>query len=77
MRSADHTKIHNDTSYPDETEFTLLVYLNPDWEQNNYGETTFFESDSDDTEILAQVRPRYGRTVIFDGENVRNFLMCM
>ena len=67
VRNADHTRIHGDVSYYGEEEFTCLVYLNPNWTKNDYGETTFFEKNSDDTEIVAQVRPRYGRTVIFDG----------
>ncbi|XP_057303752.1 uncharacterized protein LOC130641105 [Hydractinia symbiolongicarpus] len=67
IRSSDHTRIHGDVGYYGEEEFTVLVYLNPEWTKNNYGETTFFEKNSDDTEIVAQVRPRYGRTVIFDG----------
>lgn len=67
VRSSDHTRIHGDVGWYGEEEFTVLVYLNPNWEKNYYGETTFFEKNSDDTEIVAQVRPRYGRTVIFDG----------
>ena len=68
IRNADHTRIHKDVGYHGEEEFTCLVYMNPTWDKNFYGETTFFEKNSDDTEIVAQVRPRYGRLVIFDGE---------
>ena len=69
IRSSDHTRIHNDTGYHGETEFTCLVYLNPDLEKmSDYGETTFFDTSSDEPDITAQVRPRYGRTVVFDGK---------
>ena len=54
------------------------MYLTPDWETNNYGETAFFEEvlTKDGTpfppgkqqyEWIASVRPRYGRIVIFRG----------
>lgn len=54
------------------------MYLTPDWEANNYGETAFFEEvlSKDGTpfppgkqqyEWIASVRPRYGRIVIFRG----------
>ena len=54
------------------------MYLTPDWEANNYGETAFFEEvlTKDGTpfppgkqqyEWIASVRPRYGRIVIFRG----------
>ena len=76
VRSSDHTRIHIDTSYPGETEFTCLVYLNPDMNKiSDYGETSFYKDGSDEPEIAAQVRPRYGRTVIFDGKlNSYSFL---
>lgn len=59
-------------------EYTFLMYLTPDWEANNYGETAFFEEvlSQDGTpyppgqqqyEWIASVRPRYGRIVIFRG----------
>ncbi len=67
IRSADHTRIHLDTSSDTDKEWTFLVYLNPNWTRNDYGETAFFERNSDDTEIVAEVRPRYGRAVIFQG----------
>jgi len=41
--------------------------LNPNWKRDYYGETTFFEKNSDNTDIVAQVKPKYGRLVIFDG----------
>lgn len=67
IRNADHTRIHLDTSGDDDKEWTFLVYLTTNWTQNFYGETAFFERNSDDTEIVAEVRPRYGRAVIFQG----------
>lgn len=68
IRNADHTRIHLDVSHQLEKEWTFLVYLTPNWTQNYYGETAFFERNSDDTEIVAEVRPRYGRAVIFQGK---------
>ena len=67
IRNADHTRIHLDVSHDKEKEWTFLVYLTPNWTRNYYGETAFFERNSDDTEIVAEVRPRYGRAVIFQG----------
>ena len=67
IRNADHTRIHLDVSDDNEKEWTFLVYLTPNWTRNYYGETAFFERNSDDTEIVAEVRPRYGRAVIFQG----------
>ena len=54
------------------------MYLTPDWEANNYGETVFFEevlnkdgrpfpAGKQQYEWIASVRPRYGRIVIFRG----------
>lgn len=54
------------------------MYLTPDWEVNNYGETAFFEeifqkdghpfpAGKQQYEWIASVRPRYGRIVIFRG----------
>jgi len=68
IRNADHTRIHLDVSHDREKEWTFLVYLTPNWTRNYYGETAFFERNSDDTEIVAEVRPRYGRAVIFQGQ---------
>lgn len=44
-----------------------MLYLNPNWGENDYGETAFFETNTDDTELVTEVRPRYGRVCIFDG----------
>ena len=67
IRNADFTRIHTDVGYHGEEEYTCLVYLNPNWKRDYYGETTFFEKNSDNTDIVAQVKPKYGRLVIFDG----------
>ncbi|XP_035689180.1 uncharacterized protein LOC118424634 [Branchiostoma floridae] len=76
IRSADYTRIHEDCEVH-EFEYTFLLYLNKDWESNKYGETVFVEQVSDDMwhgklgpgseqyEMVAAVRPRYGRIVIF------------
>ncbi|CAH1238435.1 Hypp5771 [Branchiostoma lanceolatum] len=76
IRSADYTRIHEDCE-TDEYEYTFLLYLNKDWESNKYGETVFVEYVEDDVwggklgpgseqyEMVAAVRPRYGRIVIF------------
>ncbi|EDO45046.1 predicted protein [Nematostella vectensis] len=66
IRYADHTRIHHDCNQ-NEDEWTHLIYLNPDMEKNDYGETVYYERNSDNTEIIAEVRPKYGRAVIFQG----------
>ena len=57
-------------------EYTFLLYLNPDWEENYYGETVLFDlvnstnkvkPGDEEYEIVAVVRPRYGRIVVFRG----------
>jgi hypothetical protein len=59
-------------------EYTVLMYLTPEWKAEYYGETAFFEEvmqpNGKPYEIgqqkynwLASVRPRYGRMVIFRG----------
>ena len=62
VRRTDNTFNHKD-NYEKANEYTVLIYLNPDWTENHYGETTFL----DNNEIIAAVRPRYGRVVIFHG----------
>ena len=62
MRRTDNPHVHKDNYY-DGDEYTMLIYLNPDWTENNYGETTFLHKN----EIVAAVRPRYGRVVVFHG----------
>lgn len=77
IRNSHFTRIHQDCE-PSEHEYTFLLYLTPDWEVNNYGETVFFEElfnkdgrpfppGEQQYEWLASVRPRYGRMVIFRG----------
>ncbi|XP_074626069.1 uncharacterized protein LOC141884239 [Acropora palmata] len=77
IRNSHFTRIHQDCE-PSEHEYTFLLYLTPDWEVNNYGETVFFEElfnkdgrpfppGKQQYEWLASVRPRYGRMVIFRG----------
>ncbi|XP_033125447.1 uncharacterized protein LOC117123576 [Anneissia japonica] len=66
IRSADHTRIHEDCEDHEE-EWTFLLYLTPDWSPNYYGETAFFENTDDDSEVIATVLPKYGRVVIFEG----------
>lgn len=57
-----HPKTHQDClDY--ENDYTLLVYLTPNWTENYYGETIFYNDD----EIFAVVRPRFGRLVVFHG----------
>ena len=69
IRNADATQIHHDCS-EDEDEWTFLLYLNPDWRVDDYGETVFYEKNDDDTEIITEVLPKYGRVVIFQGGNL-------
>lgn len=66
IRNADTTQIHHDCEVH-EDEWTFLLYLNPNWTINNYGETVFYERNEDDTEIVTEVLPKYGRVVIFQG----------
>jgi Rps23 Pro-64 3,4-dihydroxylase Tpa1-like proline 4-hydroxylase len=66
IRNADHTRIHNDCE-PEEDEWTFLIYLNPNMTKNDYGETVFYEQDTKNPEIVAEIRPKYGRAVIFQG----------
>ena len=66
IRNADTTQIHHDC-VDGEDEWTFLLYLNPDWSINDYGETVFYEKNDDITEIITEVLPKYGRVVIFQG----------
>lgn len=67
IRSADHTRIHQDCE-PHEDEWTYLIYLTPNWTKNDYGETAFYETMTHDNEIITEVRPKYGRAVVFQGK---------
>eukprot|EP00117_Sycon_ciliatum_P002845 scpid74740/ scgid7894/ len=66
IRSYDHTRIHGDVRNERDDEWTFLLYLSP-MDENDFGETAFFTSKTDKTETVYQVRPRYGRSVIFEG----------
>ncbi|XP_070560656.1 uncharacterized protein [Ptychodera flava] len=66
VRSADHTRIHHDCDRAEE-EWTFLLYLNPNWTENYYGETAYFETNDDDTEYVAEVLPVYGRVAVHEG----------
>ncbi|XP_022085586.1 uncharacterized protein LOC110976538 [Acanthaster planci] len=80
VRSADHTRIHQDCDEW-EDEYTLVLYLNPDWHPEFYGETVFFEAVpgsqlsrqlyglNGETEYqpFASVLPKYGRLAVFQG----------
>eukprot|EP00794_Sanderia_malayensis_P015086 gene15086-16642_t len=72
-----HTRIHEDCVL-DEFEYTLLLYLNPDWGENNHGETIFLNQIQEmilnekdeviqdkDYETIVAVRPKYGRIAVF------------
>ena len=66
MRNADTTQIHHDCA-DHEDEWTFLLYLTPEWSVNHYGETVYYERNDDDTEIITEVLPKYGRVAIFQG----------
>jgi Rps23 Pro-64 3,4-dihydroxylase Tpa1-like proline 4-hydroxylase len=67
IRSHDLTKIHTDCSN-DQEEYTLLIYLNRNWTNNDLGETVFFNYDiENDKEMVFAIKPKYGRVAIFHG----------
>ncbi|XP_031560412.1 uncharacterized protein LOC116296526 [Actinia tenebrosa] len=77
IRNSHYTRIHEDCE-PHEDEYTVLMYLTPDWKAEYYGETAYFEEVMQPNgnpypkghqkyEWLTSVRPRYGRMVIFRG----------
>eukprot|EP00118_Oscarella_pearsei_P026713 m.310328 g.310328 ORF g.310328 m.310328 type:complete len:544 (+) comp50935_c0_seq1:226-1857(+) len=78
VRGVDYTRIHKDCE-DYESELTMLIYLNPDYDLNDHGETVFLEEvppkpgdpphqpGQEVYELLAAVRPRYGRFCIFHG----------
>ncbi|XP_002739886.1 uncharacterized protein LOC100373740 [Saccoglossus kowalevskii] len=79
IRNADHTHIHTDCE-KFEDEFTFLLYMNPDWDVNKYGETVYFNEINDPIthlvgestgneqyEPIGAVTPKYGRVAIFRG----------
>ncbi|XP_076820366.1 uncharacterized protein LOC143465783 isoform X1 [Clavelina lepadiformis] len=69
IRSTDHTRMHLDVAITKEEEMTFLLYLNPNWTADYYGETAFMEHnyDTPENDYVAEVIPYYGRAVIFDG----------
>lgn len=67
IRHADHTWMHQDCE-ESELDVTLLIYLNPNWTLNMYGETMFFEKNKyGEYESSVAIRPRFGRIAIFNG----------
>lgn len=65
IQGIDNTIIHTDCAHY-EDEYTLLIYLNQNWTENHHGETVFM-SDTEGSEVIFAVRPRYGRIAIFHG----------
>ena len=63
IRRTDSTIIHTDCNALD-SEFTNLIYLNPDWSDSLYGETIYLD---DNDEFIGAVVPRFGRLVVFEG----------
>ncbi|XP_038073758.1 uncharacterized protein LOC119741890 [Patiria miniata] len=80
VRSADHTRIHQDCEEW-EDEYTMVLYLNPDWRPEFCGETVFFEAmpgselqrqlyglhGGTEYQPIASVLPKYGRLAVFQG----------
>jgi hypothetical protein len=55
--------IHIDTKR--KQDFTVIVYMNEEWDADWGGETTFYNDDK--TEIIDAILPRYSRVVAFPG----------
>ena len=66
IRAADHTRIHLDCLQTDD-QWTFLLYLSPNWTADDLGETAFYDREEEGAELVAQVRPAYGRAAIFHG----------
>ncbi|EDV24223.1 uncharacterized protein TRIADDRAFT_57489 [Trichoplax adhaerens] len=64
IRNNHRTKVHDDCSQAAD-QWTMVTYLNPNWTAQMGGETAYFEKNTDDSNYIAEVRPRYGRSVIF------------
>lgn len=64
IRSHDTTTIHLDCEAL-EDEYTMLIYLNRNWTENDHGETVFFGYDR--KEMVFAVKPKFGRVAIFQG----------
>jgi len=75
-----HTRIHIDCVH-EEFEYTFLMYLNPDWTEDKYAETTFYQYDEETFktgniakmetvgkigyDFIAGVIPKFGRVALF------------
>ncbi|XP_032228281.1 uncharacterized protein LOC116611810 isoform X2 [Nematostella vectensis] len=77
IRNSHYTRIHEDCENH-EDEFTVLMYLTPDWKEEFYGETIYFEEilrpngqqfpkGKQKYDWLLSVKPMYGRLVVFRG----------
>jgi SM-20-related protein len=55
--------IHTDTQRLED--YTIVVYMNEEWEADWGGETTFYNNDK--TEIIDAILPRFGRVAVFPG----------
>ena len=65
IKNTDNTRIHTDCSLAAD-QWTMVTYLNPNWTAQMGGETAFFEKNThENNNYIIQVRPRYGRSVIF------------
>ncbi|EDV24222.1 hypothetical protein TrispH2_008816 [Trichoplax sp. H2] len=64
IRCNDKTRVHDDCSQVAD-QWTMVTYLNPNWTAQMGGETAYFEKNIDDNFYITEVRPRYGRSVIF------------
>jgi Rps23 Pro-64 3,4-dihydroxylase Tpa1-like proline 4-hydroxylase len=63
--SATVNKAHVDSAYKDD--YTILVYLNPDWHREWQGYTYFFDGVSS-IEVIDTVCPEPNKAVIFNSE---------
>ncbi|RDD39136.1 hypothetical protein TrispH2_008815 [Trichoplax sp. H2] len=64
IKNTDNTRVHDDCSQTAD-QWTMVTYLNPNWTAQMGGETAYFEKNTDDNDYVIEVRPRYGRSVIF------------
>lgn len=55
--------IHTDTPRP--SDYTCIVYMDPEWNADWGGETLFYNKDK--TSIISAVIPKFGRVVSFSG----------
>ena len=67
VQNNDNTRLHDDCIQIAD-QWTMVTYLNPNWTAQSGGETAFFiKKGHDNNDYFAEVRPRYGRSVIFQG----------